>query len=850
MLRTALKSVWAHKLRLALTSLAIILGVGFIAGTFVFTDTINRTFDNLFADTFAGIDVIVQPEVEFTSGFSGPPAFDESVLDTVAAVDGVEVAEGSVFGFAVIVDEAGDAIVPQGPPTLGGSWSADERFLGNAVVRDGRPPTGPGEVIVDARTAEANDLEPGDVIQVVTPIGSVTVEVVGTVGFGDSDNLAGATFAGFELREAQRVLDVEGQFHTVNVRAADGVEPAGLRDELAAVIPDGFESVLAADEAAEQSETLQEALSFIQIALLVFALVSMFVAAFIISNTFRIIVAQRTRELGLLRAVGATGRQVVAMVVVEALVVGLAASVVGLLFGFVVAVGLVGITVAFGIDLPTSGLSLGANAVIAGMLVGTVVTVVSAIFPAIRAARIPPIAALTAVPTHRPRGMLRRAYMGSAVLGVGVVLIVLGLFDLAPLPVSGLLVVGLGASIVFIGVAILSVLVVRPVAAVVAAPFVRLGKVTGRLARENAIRRPRRTAATASALMIGLALVGFFFILGSSLRASVGAAIEDSLRADYVLTVDGFAGGMPTSLAEDLAALPEVEAVTALRLEFFDRDGRDDFLVGIDATTADETIFLDVQDGSLAELAEGGVFVYEGVADDEGWQIGDTVAMGFAASGLQELEIVGIYAERDALPNSASFLLGLAEYERNYATQLDFAIGIKVAEGVDPDTARQPIEAAAAEYPQVNVENQTEFRESQEEQINVLLNVLTLLLVLAVLIALFGITNTLVLSVTERTREIGLLRAVGMSRWQVRRMVLWEAIVVAVLGGLLGAAVGLFFGVIVVAALGSFGITELSIPFGQIVFLVVFAAVVGVIAAIFPARRAARLNILEAIAYE
>ncbi len=850
MLRTALKSVWAHKLRLALTSLAIILGVGFIAGTFVFTDTINRTFDNLFADTFAGIDVIVQPEVEFTSGFSGPPAFDESVLDTVAAVDGVEVAEGSVFGFAVIVDEAGDAIVPQGPPTLGGSWSADERFLGNAVVRDGRPPTGPGEVIVDARTAEANDLEPGDVIQVVTPIGSVTVEVVGTVGFGDSDNLAGATFAGFELREAQRVLDVEGQFHTVNVRAADGVEPAGLRDELAAVIPDGFESVLAADEAAEQSETLQEALSFIQIALLVFALVSMFVAAFIISNTFRIIVAQRTRELGLLRAVGATGRQVVAMVVVEALVVGLAASVVGLLFGFVVAVGLVGITVAFGIDLPTSGLSLGANAVIAGMLVGTVVTVVSAIFPAIRAARIPPIAALTAVPTHRPRGMLRRAYMGSAVLGVGVVLIVLGLFDLAPLPVSGLLVVGLGASIVFIGVAILSVLVVRPVAAVVAAPFVRLGKVTGRLARENAIRRPRRTAATASALMIGLALVGFFFILGSSLRASVGAAIEDSLRADYVLTVDGFAGGMPTSLAEDLAALPEVEAVTALRLEFFDRDGRDDFLVGIDATTADETIFLDVQDGSLAELAEGGVFVYEGVADDEGWQIGDTVAMGFAASGLQELEIVGIYAERDALPNSASFLLGLAEYERNYATQLDFAIGIKVAEGVDPDTARQPIEAAAAEYPQVNVENQTEFRESQEEQINVRLNVLTLLLVLAVLIALFGITNTLVLSVTERTREIGLLRAVGMSRWQVRRMVLWEAIVVAVLGGLLGAAVGLFFGVIVVAALGSFGITELSIPFGQIVFLVVFAAVVGVIAAIFPARRAARLNILEAIAYE
>ncbi len=850
MLRTALKTVWAHKLRLALTSLAIILGVGFIAGTFVFTDTINRTFDNLFADTFAGIDVIVQPEVEFTSGFSGPPAFDEALLDTVAAVDGVEAAEGSVFGFAVLVDEAGDAIVPQGPPTLGGSWSADERFLGSAVVRTGRPPAGPGEVIVDARTAEANDLEPGDVIQVIVPIGSETVEVVGTVGFGESDNLAGATFAGFELREAQRLLDVPGQFHGINVRAANGVDAADLRDDLTTVIPGGFESVLAADEAAEQAETLQEALSFIQVALLVFALVSMFVAAFIISNTFRIIVTQRTRELSLLRAVGATGRQVVAMVVGEALVVGLVASAVGLVFGFVVAVGLVGITVAFGIDLPTSGLSLGANAVIAGMLIGTVVTVVSALFPALRAARVPPIAALTDMPTHHPRSMLRRAYVGAAVLGVGVLLIVVGLFDLVPLPVSGLIAVLVGAVVVFIGVAILSVLVVRPVAAVVAVPFVRLGKVSGRLARDNAVRRPRRTAATASALMIGLALVGFFFILGSSLRASVGAAIEDSLRADYVLTVEGFAGGIPTTLAEDLAGLPEVGAVTPLRLEFFERDGREDFLVGLDATTADATIFLDVQEGSLEALAGGGVFVYEGVADDEGWQVGDTVDMGFAASGLQELPIVGIYAERDALPNGASFLLGLDEYERNYATQLDFAIGITVAEGLDADAARDPIASAAAEFPQVNVENQTEFRESREEQINVLLNVLTLLLVLAVLIALFGITNTLVLSVTERTREIGLLRAVGMSRWQVRRMVLWEAVVVAVLGGLLGAAVGLFFGIIVVAALGTFGITELSIPIGQIVFLVLFAAVVGVIAAIFPARRAARLNILEAIAYE
>ncbi len=850
MLRTALKTVLAHKLRLVLTSMAVVLGVGFVAGTFVFTDTINRTFDNLFVDAFSGIDVVVQREVEFTSGFSGPPPFEESLLETVAAVDGVDVAEGSVFGFAVITDNDGEAIVPQGPPTIGGSWAADERLNGNIEIRDGRRPEGPGEVTIDARTAETNDIAVGDVIDVIVPIGTEQVEVVGVVGFGESDNLAGATFAGFELEEAQRVFDVEGEYYAVNVVAAEGTSAADVRDRIGAALPDGFESVLAADEAADQAEALQEALSFIGIAILVFAAVAVFVASFIIQNTFRIIIAQRTRELGLLRAVGATGRQVVAMVIIEAFVVGLFAAIVGLGFGFLVAWGLVGITVAFGIDLPSSGLRLGANAVIMGLIVGVGVTVASAILPALRAARIPPIAALTDVPSHRPRSMLRRGYAGAAVLAFGVMLIVLGLFDVVALPVSQIIVVGAGAVVVFIAVAVLSVLIVRPVAAVVAAPFVRLGKVSGRLARDNAIRRPRRTAATASALMIGLALVGFFFILGASLRASVGAAIEDSLRADYVISVEGFAGGIPTTLASDLGALDEVAAATPLRLEFFERDGRDEFVIGIDAATADQTIFLDVQSGSLEALEAGGVFVYEGIADDEDWQVGDTLEMGFAATGLQRVPITGIFAERDALPNGASFLLGLDAYEENFSQQLDFAIGVKVVEGLDPAAVRPALEAAADDFPQVEIQDQAEFRESQEEQINVLLNVLTLLLVLAVLIALFGITNTLVLSVYERTREIGLLRAVGMSRWQVRRMVLWESVVVAVLGGLLGAVVGLFFGVIVVAALGSFGVTELSIPVGQIAFLVVFAGFVGVIASVFPARRAAKLDILEAIGYQ
>jgi putative ABC transport system permease protein len=850
-IRTALKTIFAHKLRLALTAMSVVLGVGFIAGTFIFTDTIDNTFSDLFDDVFAGQDVIVQGESEFDVGFSGPPPIAASVLDMVLAVPGVDAAEGTVGGFAVISDKDGDAIVPTGPPTLGGSWTEDQRLAGNIVLRDGREPSGSAEVTVDAATADDNDLAVGDVVQIQTPTGVNDYEIVGVVGFGESDNLAGATFAGFDLATAQELFGLQGQYSTIVVLAEDGVSPDLLRSAIAQVLPEGVEAVTAADEAANQSETLQESLGFLRTALLVFALVAVFVATFIIQNTFRIIVRQRQRELALMRAVGATPAQVVWMVVIEAVMIGVVASAVGILFGFLVAGGLTSAMSAAGFDLPSTTAPLAVRTIVIGLTVGIVVTVLSALLPAIRASKIPPVAALQDTEVTLRMSDRKRTLAGGVGLAAGVILIASGLAGNEIGPLNELLSVGIGVLFVFLSVSLLSSLIVKPVARFLGWPLPKIDNLTGTLATENTIRKPRRTATTASALMIGLALVAFFFILGDSIKASAGSAIEEGLRADYVVSVDGFSGGFSPELGRRLASEPDISAVTSLRFGFWDRDGADEFLMAVDTTTIADTIFLDVQLGSIAELGKGGVFVFDEVAADEGWTLGDTVAMGLAATGLQQVEIVGTYAESNVV--QANFLVGQEFYAQNFSgfgTDVDFVLAVKAADGVAADAARKIVEGAADDYGNVTVRDQAEYRKSQEDQVNTILVMFNALLALAVLIAIFGITNTLALSVFERTREIGLLRAVGMSRRQVRRMVRWEAIIVAIIGSLLGIVVGLFFGVAVTAALASQGIDVLSIPAVQIVGLVLFGAIAGLVAAILPARKASRLNILEAIAYE
>jgi len=853
MIRTALKTIFAHKLRLVLTAMSVMIGVAFIAGTFIFTDTINQTFTDLFDDQFAGQDVIVQGEAEFDVGFSGPPPIEESVLDTVLGVQGVAAAEGNVGGFALIYDSNGEAIVPTGPPTIGASSTEDERLRGNIVIRDGRTPAGPTEVVIDAKTAGDGGLAVGTAVKIQTVDGVAEYDLVGIVGFGDADNIAGATVAVFDLETAQTLFGLEGMYSGITVVGEDGVSPELLRNNIALALPEGVEAVVSADEAEAQAESLQESLGFLSTALLVFAAVAVFVAAFIIQNTFRIIVRQRQRELALMRAVGATGGQVVWMVAIEALIVGIFASVLGIALGFVISGLLTAGMAAIGFDLPSTTASLAPRTIIVGLIVGVGVTLVAAILPAIRAARIPPVAALQDVDVRLRMSDRRRTVFGSILLVIGVGLVMAGLFgdviDLGPL--NELTAVGLGALVVFLAVSMLSSLVVPSLARFIGWPLPKIDNLTGTLAIANAVRKPRRTATTASALMIGLALVAFFFILGDSIKASVSDSIEEGLRADYVLSVDGFAGGFSPALAEDLKTQDEIEATTSLRIGFWDRDGTDELVMGIEAETVDQTIFLDVQSGSVAALAAGGVFVHEDIASEEGWVVGDAIPMGFAATGLQQVEIVGIYGEQNVV--QSNFLVGLEFYEANFSgfgTDTDFAVAVVSAEGVSSAGARAVVDEAAAEYGNVTVRDQVEYRESQEAQVDTLLVMFNALLILAVIIALFGIMNTLSLSIYERTREIGLLRAVGMTRPQTRRMIRWESIMVAVIGAILGIVVGLFFGIVVTAALKSQGINVLSIPAIQIFGLVVFGVIAGLLAAIIPARRAAKLNILEAISYE
>jgi putative ABC transport system permease protein len=906
MLRATLKSTFGHKLRLMLTAMSVMMGVAFVVGTFIFTDTIDKTFDELFADVYAGQDVIVQSHTEYDVSLGVPPPFDQAVIETVLGVPGVAAAEGSVSGFAVIYDEAGTAIVPTGPPTLGGSWVADERLAGNSEMRDGRAPSAPDEVAIDARTATAHDLVVGDTIDVQTVNEVGTYQLVGIIGFGEADNLGGATIALFDLETAQQLFEMGGEYSSIAVVADEGTTSDALTERIQAALPESMEAVAVADEVATQTEAMKEGLGFLETALLVFAAVAVFVGAFIIQNTFRIIVRQRQRELALMRAVGATGSQVIGMVVIEALLVGLVASLLGILLGFVIAWGLTAVMDAAGFSMPRTSAPLTSRTITVGLAVGMLVTVVAALVPAVRASRIPPVAALHDMDVTLRMSDRARAIIGGILLLVGMGFVVGGLLealiDIGPL--DQLTRVGIGVVLVFLAVSLLSSNVVKPAATVlghrsvltvvgivsglalvgtgvglvvygsssgvaavagmlplaliavaVGTMALYLGltvlrdRFTPSLAVQNAVRKPRRTATTASALMIGLALVTFLFIMGDSIKASAGRAIDEGLRADYVISTNAFVGGFSPKLAGDLALRLEIAAVTPMRFGYWDLEGRELMATGLDPTTADKTLFLDIQQGSFGALADGGVLVLDTVAEEEGWTLGDEIPMGFAR-GLQRVEIVGIFAEQNQVQPYVVSLDFLTENASGYGSDVDNVVMVKAADGVAPEVSRAVVEAEAADYPNATVRDQAEFRASQEEQVSTMLMVFNALLFLAVIIAIFGITNTLALSVFERTHEIGLLRAVGMSRSQVVRAVSWEAIVVAIIGAVLGIVVGTVFGVVVAAAMASQGLTVMSIPLLQIGALVVFGAIAGLIAALFPARRAARLRILDAIAYE
>ena len=847
MWRAALKSLLARKVRLLLTTIAIVLGVAFVSGTLVLTDTALSAFDDLFGDLFARTDVVVQAEVAFddiAGGGGGGSAQErnpipEEFLPRIEELPDVAAANGSVNGFAQVIDpKTNEVISGGGAPTIGSSWDPDV----SAFDLRGEAPQGPDEVVIDADTVEEAGFEIGDEVRIVTSLDVAPYRLTGVIEIPPGATI-GATLAAFQLETAQRLFDRQGSYDQIYVAGREGVDAGAVARQIQAILPDGYQAITATDAAAEQTEQVREGLGFLRTALLVFAFVALFVGAFVIFNTFNIVVTQRTRELGLLRALGATRRQVFRSVVLESAVVGLFASAVGLGAGIGLAVLLKKGLDAIGLELPPTPLAIKPTTIVAAFVVGTVVTVVASVSPARRAARVAPIEALREGGVATSASLQRRSIVGGIVTVVGVGLIALGLFVAVPQPAAF---VGLGAMITFVGVAVLTPLFARPLASVIGMPARGLG-MTGRLGQENAKRNPRRTASTAAALMIGLGLVVFVSVFMTTLKASASETLDETLRADFILSASGFQPFSP-SVARQLAERPEFAAVAPFRQAGAQINGGLTFIAGIDPATADDVIDVPFDAGSWDALSEPGtVLIHKGPARAQSLGIGDDLPVTFARTGKQQLKIVGIYTDNRLL---GDYTTSLAEYEDNVAEQLDFLVFVRAADGVSVDRARSVLDEVAGAFPNIEIDDQAQFKEEQNRLIDQVFGIVLVLLVLSVIISSFGIANTLALSIYERVRELGLLRAVGMQRRQLGWMIVLEAVIVSLLGAVLGIAIGILFGWAMQLALADLGVSAFAVPWGLLVVFAVVAAILGLIASIVPAVRASRIKVLEAISYE
>jgi putative ABC transport system permease protein len=849
MLRTTLRNLRARPLRVLGTSLAVLLGVAFMAGTLVLTDTMGRSFDQLVEQVYADTDAVVRGEQQFAAsnpwGTPGRALLDEGLIDVVAEVEGVDAVYATIEGYAQLVGADGDPVgnPAMGPPTLGMVWTDDPRF--NPMrLREGRAPEQGDEVVIDANGAEVGGLEVGDTTSILTAAGPLPVTIVGIAGWVDADSPLGASITAMLPDYAQLAVGLPGKVNLIQVAGDGSVGQSELRDRLLAAMPDGVE-VLTGDEiTAEEQGSIRDLMAFFGTFMLTFALVALFVGSFIIYNTFSILVAQRNREMALMRAIGAARRQVLGSLLIEAGVIGLISATVGLVAGLGVAGLLKGLLDAFGMNVPAGGLVVTRGTIVVSFLVGLAVTIGAAVVPARKASRIPPIAAMSDVPVGVTTSIRRRSIVGGAVTVAGVALLSVGLFGDTD---DGVLLVGAGAAILFLGIAALGPLLVGPAARLLGAPVRRLSGVPGALARENALRNPKRTASTASALMVGVALVSLITIFAASARASIDTIIDQTFRGDFIVDSGTFGvGGFDPGLAARIGELPEVSAASGARIGEALVEGDVQYLFAVDPTTIAEIFDAGIVAGDLESLDSSSIGVWDERADEEGWSIGDTITVQFPETGAHDFTIGVLFEHRELV--GTSFVLSTEAFDLHLPTVLDMSVFVAAAPGVDPEVARAAIEVAAADYATASVLDQTEYKEMQAASFDQILGLVYVLLLLAVLIALLGIANTLALSIFERTRELGLLRAVGMTRRQLRTTVRWESVIIALFGSLLGLAIGVFLGWALVRALASEGFGTLVLPGPALLVIVVLGAVAGVVAAVVPARRAGRIDVLQALA--
>lgn len=844
MFRAALKSLLGRKVRLLMSTFAIVLGVAFVAGSLIFSDTLSRSFTALFSSTVG--DVVVRPESSGgTSGGFSSLTVPASVVDDLEGLPGVARVDGNVNAFGVyVVGEDGKVIGGLGPPALGGNYTTAPSAGGAGLaLLEGVEPQGPDEVVLDDRTAEKAGYVVGDTVPLLTPRGAsrLAPTLVGVVGFPDGGSLNGATLALFDTATAQDLfLDGDDAFSDIWVTAEDGVSQGDLAETVGAALPADVEAVEGDTAADESADDLLEAVSFITTFLLIFAGISLVVGSFLIVNTFSILVAQRSRELALLRALGASKRQVIRSVQLEAFVLGVLGSTVGMGLGVLLAMALRVLFAQFGLDLSGQPLVFGARTVLASYVVGVLVTMAAAWLPARRTARISPVQAMRDDVALTESSIQQRFWRGLALGVLGLVVLGLGLFS--DLPYGGQMTGG-GILFVLLAVAAMSPVISRPFLVGARAVYTRFFGSIGNLAGQNSLRNPRRTTATASALMIGLTLACTMAIVGDSAKASVDASVSDNFVGDYVVS-NVFGGEFNATIADEMAQVPGVGQVIRERFQLVERDGDAQGVVATDPATIDG-LGLDVLEGSTSDLRDGTVLLDETFADDEGLGVGDTVDV-TVPTGEKSWEVVGVYAENPVVFSPVLTTLTTlvdAGYEPADNALIVFA---------EPGAAdlQAGLDEVVADLPIVTVKDQAAFAQERREPIDQFVLIIFALLGLALIIAVLGIVNTLALSVIERTREVGLLRAIGVSRAQLRWMITLESVVISVLGAVLGVLLGVGFGIALMYAVRDEGLEVISVPFGQLGIFLALSVVIGMLAAILPARRAARLDVLRAISTE
>ncbi len=849
MIAIAARSLWARKRRLVATLLAVGLGVAFLAGTLLLSDTLRANFDRLFTQADSGTDVVLRGATQIGSGNATRTGVDAGLLPRVRAVPGVADAQPFLEGYGQLLGRDGKPIGGNGPPTQAANWVGDPALNPYRLVA-GHAPRAADEVVINRGAAKTGHLALGMTTTLLTPQ-PLRVHIVGIATFGTADGFGPGTFTGMTLPAAR--LHLTGprgsqglaQLSQILVRAAPGVPDAELAARLRPVLPAGVQAITGGQLATENLDNINSGfLGFLSTGLTAFAAIALLVAAFSIYNTFSILAAQRGRESALLRALGGTRRQLAVAGLAETLVIGVVGSVAGWAGGIGIAALLKGVFNGFGFALPAGGLVLRASSSVLAVAVGVAATVLAGVLPALRSSRVPPLAALRELAAEPARISRVRSVLGFLLIAGGVGAVIAGTAGGGQGPAIA------GAVGTLAGFVVLGPVAVRPAAAVLGAPIAALRGVGGRLARDNALRNPRRTAATASALMVGVAVATLFTVIGASLKASATQGVDRTLAADLVVYQPGYGGsaglaGFSPTLAAGLGRLPSVDVAAGVSRGSVLLDGQAQTVAAIDPGRIGTVLNLGVTAGSLGAVGSGSFAVSAAAAADRHWRVGSTVPVVYPDGAHARLRVAAIFGHPDI---TGDYLFAAAGWAPHAGQALDSMVLIKLKPGAALGPARAAITAAIAGTGQPRVQDRAQYEASATGAVNTILGLVYVMLALAILIALMGVANTLSLSIHERTRELGLLRALGQTRAQARGMVRWESVIIAVFGTLGGVILGTFTGWAVVQSSGSATLGVFAAPPLQLVLFLVLGAVTGILAGIRPARRAARQNMITAIA--